>query len=132
MLHPDPRAYRVALVADGVVNESVATFDALAALEAHQFGIIVLPPSDFTLPSIDSIVEYVIDDLADYERNGYRVVEIGSSALDGFGTWHDVVAADLERRGRAGFERFDVVGATLTEFEAFLAASPPPAITRSK
>jgi hypothetical protein len=130
MLHPDPRAYRVALVADAVVNEQVVAFDALAALEAHHFGIIVLPPSDFTLPSIGSIVEYVIDDLTDYERNGYRVVEIGSSALAGFGTWRNVVAAELERRGHVGFERFDVTDATRAEFEAFLAAPWPPALAR--
>lgn len=130
MLHPDPRAYRVALVADAVINDGAAAFDAMAALEAHQFGIIVLPPSDFTVNSIGSIVEYVVDDLTDYERNGYRVVEIGSSEVAGFGTWHAVVAADLQRRSHAGFEQFDVVGASLADFEAFLGASLPPALAR--
>lgn len=127
MLHPDPRGYRVALVADAIVNEGAASFDVLAALESHRFGVIVLPPSDFSLSSIGGIVEYVIDDLTDYVRNGYRVVEVGSSELVGFGTWHDIVALDLARRGQEGFEQFDVAGMSPADFDSFLAASIPAA-----
>ena len=81
MLHPDPRAYRVALLADAVANEGAAPFDALAMLDAADFGVIVLPPSDFEIATIAGIVEYVVDDLVDYRNNGYRVVVIGSSDI---------------------------------------------------
>ena len=128
MLVPDPRAYRVALIADAVVNDEAAGFDALGMLDAADWGIVVLPPSDFPSTTLPSIVEYVVDDLCDYSREGYRVVIVGSSAIEGFGIWEDLLVAELERRGHPGFERFDVAGATALEFAAFLSARDPSAL----
>ena len=128
MLHPDPRAYRVALVADAIVNDEHARFDALAMLEAAEFGVVVLPPSDFAMSTIAGIVEYVVDDLVDYRSNGYRVVVIGTSALTQYGVWLDVVNAQMTRRALDPFEGFDIVGATSEGFQAFLDASVPSAL----
>lgn len=128
MLVPDPRAYRVALVADAVVNDDAAGFDALAMLDAANWGIVVLPPVDFPSSTLPGIVEYVVDDLCDYAREGYRVAIIGSSAIDGFGVWDRLLVAEFDRRGHDGFERFDVVGATAGSFADFLDASEPAAL----
>ena len=130
MLHPDPRAYRVALLADAVANEGAASFDVLAMLDQAQFGVMILPPADFRVPSIAGIVEYAIDDMIDYRNSGYRVVIIGSSDIAHFGVWEEHVDADVARRGIEQFERFDVVGASPDSFSAFLAASIPPALAR--
>ncbi len=129
VLHPDPRAYRVALVADAIVNEQHGTFDALFMLDAADFGVVVLPPSDFSISTIAGIVEYVVDDLVDYRSNGYRVVVIGSSAITQHGVWLDVVNEQMTRRALDPFEGFDIVGATSEGFQAFLDASVPSALT---
>lgn len=131
MLHPDPRAYRVAFVADAIVNEDAADFDVLAALDFADFGVVVPPPNDFVISTIAGIVEYIVDDLVDYRSSGYRVVVIGSSELANFGVWDDLVSAEVSRRAIEPFERFDVSGATREAFEAFLCASLPPALTHS-
>lgn len=128
MLHPDPRAYRVALLADAVANEGIAGFDALGMLDAADFGVVVLPPADFVIGTIAGIVEYAVDDLADYRRSGYRVVVVGSSAVVQFGVWSGLVDAEMLRRGLAEFERFDVSGASRDDFAAFLGATTPPAL----
>jgi hypothetical protein len=108
MLFPDPRGYRVALVADAIVNDGMARYDVVAALDAATFGMVVPPPSDFALRTIASTMEYVVDDLADYARQGYRVVVIGASSLPQFGIWSDLVDAELHRRGLPPYESFDV------------------------
>lgn len=128
MLHPDPRAYRVALVADAIVNDGAGGYDVVAALDAEQFGVIVLPPSDFEIATIGSIVEYVVDDLVDYRSKGYAVVVIGSSDLPQLGVWSDHVDHEVARRGIARFDAFDVSALDATAFEAFLAAVQPPAL----
>lgn len=128
MLHPDPRAYRVALLADAVANEGIAEFDALGMLDAADFGVVVLPPSDFAISTIAGIVEYAVDDLVDYRTSGYRVMIVGSATLAQFGVWSDLLDAEITRRGQSPFERFDVDGATAESFSAFLAASVPPAL----
>ena len=128
MLHPDPRAYRVALLADAVANEGAAGFDVLAMLDEAQFGVVILPPADFTVRTIEGIVEYTIDDLVDYRNSGYRVVIVGSSDITQFGVWSVLVDAEVARRRVDPFERFDVVGASAESFCAFLAASTPPAL----
>ncbi|CAB4872867.1 unannotated protein [freshwater metagenome] len=128
MLHPDPRAYRVALLADAIANESAASFDALGMLDAANFGVVVLPPADFAISTIASIVEYTIDDLVDYRASGYRVVVVGTSAVAQFGVWIDHVHAEIERRAIDPFEVFDIVGATGESFQRFLDASVPSAL----
>jgi hypothetical protein len=128
MLNPDPRAYRVALVADAVVNEGAATFDVLAMLEAAHWGVVVLPPSDFAIGTIASIIEYVVDDLCDYARQGYGVVIVGSSAIDGFGVWEPWLTREFDRRNHEGFARFDVAGGTARSFAEFLGATEPAAL----
>ena len=127
MLHADPRAYRVALVADAIANEAVAPFDAWSMLLAAQYGVVVLPPSDFELATIESTVEYAVDDLADYRRNGYRVIVVGDSSLADDGVWASLIAAEVTRRSIESFEQIDLAGCTEAEFASFLAIAPAAA-----
>lgn len=129
VLHPDPRGYQVALVADGIVNDGAASFDVLAILGTSGFGVVILPPADFTISTIAGIVEYAVDDLVDYRTSGYRVVAVGSSSLEQFGVWDDLISGELARRSIEPFERFDVNGASSDEFAAFLGSSVPGALT---
>lgn len=130
MLHPDPRAYRVALLADSVANEPDPSFDVLGMLDAADFGVVVLPPSDFVIDTISSIVEYVVDDLVDYRSNGYRVVVIGASDVDQFGVWLNHVDHELNRRSADPFDVFDIVGAVAADLQRFLDAALPAAQQR--
>jgi len=125
VLHPDPRAYRVALVADSIVNEGGAGYDAVALLDDAEFGIIVLPPSDFAVPTIASIVEYVVDDLADYRAKGYVVLIVGHSGLPDFGVWLSHVDGEVARRGIPPFTSFDTAGTHPADLVAVLADLHP-------
>lgn len=125
MLHPDPRAYRVALVADAIVNDGAVPYDLVALLDAADFGVIVLPPSDFEISTIGSIVEYVVDDLVDYRAKGYAVVVIGDSALPQFGVWSNHIDHEVARRNIDRFDAFDVRALDEPAFAAFLAAAVP-------
>ncbi len=126
MLHPDPRGYRVALITDAVVNGGATEFDAVALLQANHFGMIVLPPDDFEVPTIAGIVEYVVDDLAEYASQGYRVVIVEASDRPGRGVWSPVLDPELGRRDGLELDRIDVVG---LDAEAFLEFLVPAATT---
>ncbi|MCX6519341.1 MAG: hypothetical protein NTZ21_01600 [Actinobacteria bacterium] len=128
MLFPDPRGYRVALVADAIVNEGAAEYDVVSALEAATFGMIVPPPSEFTLRTIASTMEYIVDDLADYAKQGYRVVVIGASSLPQSGLWSELLDTELARRGLPPFESFDVDSLDADDLARFLAAVTPAAM----
>ncbi|CAB4723822.1 unannotated protein [freshwater metagenome] len=131
MLNPDPRGYRVALLADGIANEDAAKFNAVESLEKCDFGFIVLPPSDFHLSSIGKTIEYVVDDLLDYRNSGYSVVVIGSSQLPEFGVWMNHVNAELRRRDVDDFAVFDVVNSMQSELEKFLVSQKPTALNKN-
>ena len=128
MLFPDPRGYRVALVADAIVNEGAAAYDVVSALEAATFGMVVPPPSEFALRTIASTMEYIVDDLADYARQGYRVVVIGASSLPQSGYWSELLDTELARRGLPPFDSFDVDAHDATALVTFLDSVPPAAL----
>lgn len=132
MLLPDPRGYRVALVADAIVNERAAPYDVVAALDGATFGMIVPPPWDFELRTIASTIEYIVDDLADYARQGYRVIVVGASSLPQLGLWFELVESELDRRGVPLFEIFDIDRCGEQELIEFLESVIPAASGRDR
>jgi hypothetical protein len=107
----DERGFRVAVVADELVNPGPDTFDALAVLEPLGWGVIQLPPPwyphDVAVPLLEQVAEHV----EEFARHGYDVVLVG--ARDGL--------ADALAAARAPLPEA-IEPASADELEAFLAA----------
>ena len=76
----DERGFRVALVADELVNPAPGGVDVLAVLEHSGWGAIQLPPvwypDDVAAPLLNQVAEHVDE----FARHGYKVVLIGARA----------------------------------------------------
>ena len=95
----DARGWRIALVADTLVNppESAhaALPDVLGVLDANGYGVLQLPP-----PGQHSLLLAVIaDQVAEYAHHGYAVVAIGVSGVPGDGLHWRHLAPVLRNRG---------------------------------
>ena len=79
----DARGFRVALIADELVNPPAGGLDGLAVLEEQDWGAIQLPaaeyPDDVAAPLLDQAAEQA----EEFARNGYRLAVIrGRAGLD--------------------------------------------------
>jgi hypothetical protein len=119
----DERGFRIALVADELVNPGAGGFDALDVLRQEDWGAIQLPPAwypdDVAAPLLEQIAEHV----EEFARHGYQIVLLGGrdgleEALSGVG----VALPDASRPSSA------------TELRDFLNARPPidPALVRGE
>lgn len=76
----DERSFRVALVADELVNPPGGGLDALAVLERAGWGVMALPaawyPDDVAAP----LLEHVAEQVDEFARHGYDVVLVGARA----------------------------------------------------
>jgi hypothetical protein len=86
----DKRGYRVALVADELVNPSPGGVDALAVLEQEEWGAIQLPPAWYPPEVAAQLLEQVAEHAEEFARHGYDLVLVGhraglSEALDKVG-----------------------------------------------
>jgi hypothetical protein len=77
-MQPDERGFRVALVADDLVNSAHADFDALGVLERAGWGAIVLPPSWYPDDVAAELLDQVAEHVEEFVRHGYEVVCVGS------------------------------------------------------
>jgi hypothetical protein len=119
----DERSFRVAIVADALVNPEANQVDALEVLREEEWGVIQLPPAwypaDVAAPLLDQVAEHV----EEFTRHGYQLVLVGTrEGLE-----------DALRRVR--LELPDAVEPTSNdELRAFLAARPPadPALVRGE
>jgi hypothetical protein len=119
----DERGFRVALVADELVNPTPSGVDALEVLREEDWGVIQLPaawyPADVAAPLLEQIAEHV----EEFARHGYQLVLVGTrEGLE-----------DALRR--VGFALPDAVEPKSNdELRAFLAARPPadPALVRGE
>jgi hypothetical protein len=95
----DVRGWRMALLADALINPSAAAHaalpDVLAVLEAAGYGLLQLPP-----PGEHSLLLAVIaDQVAEYAHHGYAVVAVGLRGLPGDGLQWRRLAPLLRHRG---------------------------------
>lgn len=83
MRQSDNRSRKIAVVPEALVNAHLSDAeDALAMqrlLEEEGYGIIELPPADAPLAVIENAVHYVVDQVQDYVKNSYQVVEVTAS-----------------------------------------------------
>jgi len=74
----DARGFRVALVADEFVNPATGGLDALAVLEAADWGAIQLPAADYPNAVAEPLLDQVAEQAEEFHRHGYRLAVIGS------------------------------------------------------
>jgi hypothetical protein len=65
---PDPRARRIAVVADSLLGPL------LDELEREGFGVIQLPPTDLDGETVAAWLEQIAEHVAEFRRNEYEVV----------------------------------------------------------
>jgi hypothetical protein len=86
----DERGFRVALVADELVNPPAGGIDGLAVLEEMEWGIIHLPSNAYERDVAGPLLEQVAEQAEEFVRHGYTVAVIGGregldAALAAFG-----------------------------------------------
>ena len=84
----DARSFRVALVADEYLNAPAV--DALAVLQAEDWGVIQLPSRDYPDAVAGPLLEQVAEQADEFARHGYRLALVGGragldAALEPFG-----------------------------------------------
>ena len=119
----DERGFRIALVADELVNPAADGIDALEILHEQDWGVIQLPPAWYPADVAAPLLEQIAEHVEEFARHGYQLVLIG--ARPGL--------EDALRQAR--LELPDAVDpASTDELRAFLEARPPadPALVRGE
>jgi hypothetical protein len=79
----DLRGFRVALVADELINGDRAGFDLLGALDEAGWGVMLLPPTWYPDAAAGPLLDAIADQVHEYGRHGYAVALLGErSGLD--------------------------------------------------
>jgi hypothetical protein len=95
----DVRGWRIALLADALINPSpvarAALPDALAVLEATGYGVLQLPRAG----EHSLLLAVIADQVAEYAHHGYAIVAVGVRGLPGDGLHWRRLAPLLRHRG---------------------------------
>jgi hypothetical protein len=86
----DERGFRIALIADELVNPRSGRVDGLAVLERAGWGAVQLPSSDYPDAVAAPLLEQVAEQSEEFARHGYVLVIVGrrdglAEALAGYG-----------------------------------------------
>lgn len=73
----DERGFRVALVADELVNPAADGTDALEVLREEDWGVIQLPPAWYPADVAAPLLEQIAEHAEEFTRHGYQLVLIG-------------------------------------------------------
>jgi hypothetical protein len=73
----DARGFRIALVADELLNPEPGGVDALAVVEREGWGAIQLPPPWYPDEVAGPLLEQVAEHVDEFSRHGYTVVLLG-------------------------------------------------------
>jgi hypothetical protein len=76
----DLRGFRVALVADELINGDRAGFDMLGALDEAGWGVMLLPPAWYPDAAAGPLLDAIADQVHEYDRHGYAVALVGERA----------------------------------------------------
>jgi hypothetical protein len=76
-LDADNRSFRLAVVADELVNAPPPGLDVVGVLDEHGWGLIVLPPSWYGDDVASDLLVQVAEHIEEFVRHNYRVVCIG-------------------------------------------------------
>ena len=119
----DARSFRIALVADDLVNPEADGFDALEVLRQEDWGVIQLPPAWYTQDVAAPMLEQVAEHVEEFARHGYRIVLVGNRPG----------LADALSRVGVGLPN-SAQPKSADELRGFLTAQPPvdPALVRGE
>jgi hypothetical protein len=86
----DERGFRVALIADELVNPRDGGIDGLAVLERAGWGAVQLPSAAYPDDVASPLLEQVAEQAEEFARHGYVLVIVGrrdglAEALTGYG-----------------------------------------------
>ena len=86
----DLRSFRVALIADELVNPVGSGLDALAVIEQEDWGVMQLPAADYPDVVAAPLLDQVAEQAEEFARHGYTLALVGSrdglaQALDRYG-----------------------------------------------
>jgi hypothetical protein len=110
----DERGFRIALVADELVNPAAGGFDALEVLRQEDWGAIQLPPAWYPDEVAAPLLEQIAEHVEEFARHGYQIVLLGDRpGLEGALTRAGV---EVPEASQAGSE---------ADLRAFLTAQPP-------
>jgi hypothetical protein len=73
----DARGYRVALIADELVNPPAGGVDGLAALERAGWGVVQLPSAAYPAAVAGPLLEQVAEQAEEFARHGYVLAIVG-------------------------------------------------------
>jgi hypothetical protein len=111
----DVRSFRLALIADELVNPGPGGVDGLSVLDGEGWGAILLPPDSCPSEVAAEILEQIADQVDEFRRNGYDVVLIGSGGgVEGALSARRISALPTTRPS------------STTDIRAFLRGRPPP------
>jgi hypothetical protein len=74
----DERGFRIALVADELVNPTADGTDALEVLREEDWGVIQLPPAWYPAEVGAPLLEQIAEHVEEFTRHGYQLVLIGA------------------------------------------------------
>jgi hypothetical protein len=96
----DRRGWRIALIADALVNPEAGTSapDVMAILEASGYGVLHLPP---TGSAHGLLLAVTADQVAEYAHHGYAIVAIGLKGRAQSGLHWRRLTSLLAERSRA-------------------------------
>lgn len=89
-MEDDARGFRVALIADELVNPRHGGIDGLAVLERAGWGAVQLPPAAYPEAVAAPLLEQVAEQAEEFARHGYALAIVGgreglAEALAGYG-----------------------------------------------
>ena len=77
-MQPDERGFRIAVVADELVNSAGPGFDVLKVLERTGWGAIVLPPAWYPDDVRAELLVQLAEQVQEFVRHGYQLVCVGN------------------------------------------------------
>lgn len=83
IVRPDARSFRIALVADALVNPAPGQPDALAVLAAEDWAAMKLPPTWFPLDLAEPLLAQVAEQAEEFARHGYDLVLLSEVDAEG-------------------------------------------------
>lgn len=73
----DERGFRIAVVADDLVNPADGGFDALDVLRREDWGAVQLPPAWYPRHVARPLLEQIAEQVEEFARHGYQFVLLG-------------------------------------------------------
>jgi hypothetical protein len=121
----DLRGFRVAVVADALVNPEPGGLDAIAVCERTDFGVMQLPATWYPAEVAAGWLEQVAEQLDEYLRRGYAVVLLSQAGDEAGASQREALRAALRVIGHELPVEFESDG-DADALEAFLHARPVP------